>query len=105
MQLGLDDEGSAFIEDSLAAPYADGWVYFRSFLSLFCGRYSADAVLDMSRMFVLSTKHWMTLCHREHHKERGRMLDVGAGDGHITQRVVPLFKEATSMGTPKPAWP
>jgi len=52
-------------------------MYLRGILSGFVGRYTADAVMNMSKMFVLSTEHWKTLCHREHHKERGRMLDIG----------------------------
>lgn len=67
-------------------------------MAAFAGRYSADAMLHMSQMFVLSTLHWATLCKRggSGAAPRGRLLDVGAGDGHITEKAAPLFEEVVA---------
>jgi len=81
---------------SVAEPYTDSWVFARSVLAAFIGRYSADAALDMSRMFVLSTAQWATLTQRNGTEPSGRLLDIGAGDGHITQKAAPLFEEVVA---------
>lgn len=101
VRLHCDEESSEFVKNSESAPYSEAWCKARSMFSCLLGRYTADAVLNMSRMFVLSTDHWKQLIHREEpavtgKPAAGRLLDIGAGDGDITMRAARLFAEVVA---------
>mmetsp|Transcript_8967 Transcript_8967/g.14538 ORF Transcript_8967/g.14538 Transcript_8967/m.14538 type:complete len:283 (+) Transcript_8967:610-1458(+) len=59
-------------------------------------RYTADGILNMSRMHVLSTSQWRTILKLAIDEDSKTLLDVGAGDGFVTQSAQPLFSQITA---------
>lgn len=95
VQLGLDDETQAFLDGCLEK--AD-WTFTqiwhslaKSFLGLFMTQTSINGVLSRGRMFVFSHAQAQVLLHGLSGSPQyglwagDRILDLGAGDGHVTQ--------------------
>lgn len=55
--------------------------------------YDVNGLLDMYPMYLLGTPSWQTLLQRP---SGGSLLDVGAGDGGLTQHLGPLFDRVTT---------
>ncbi|MCU1398550.1 MAG: hypothetical protein JWN62_1659 [Acidimicrobiales bacterium] len=57
------------------------------------GAFSANALLDIYPLFMLSQAQWSTLLAPY---GGGRLLDVGAAAGHVTSRLAPLYEDVTT---------
>ncbi|CAF1225440.1 unnamed protein product [Rotaria sordida] len=66
-----------------------------SLLTLFMTRTSANGLIGRGRMFVYSKDQFKTLLDIESHEESpfNTLLDIGAGDGSVTERMSKLFKK------------
>ncbi|CAF2404073.1 unnamed protein product [Rotaria sp. Silwood2] len=66
-----------------------------SLLTFFMTRTSANGLIGRGRMFVYSTAQFKTLLDIESHEESpfNTLLDIGAGDGSVTERMSSLFKQ------------
>ncbi|CAF3421324.1 unnamed protein product [Rotaria sp. Silwood1] len=66
-----------------------------SLLTLFMTRTSANGLIGRGRMFVYSTRQFKALLDVESHEESSfnTLLDIGAGDGSVTERMSSLFKK------------
>ncbi|CAF0998144.1 unnamed protein product [Adineta steineri] len=64
-------------------------------LTLFITRTSANGLLSRGRMFVYSTTQFKTLLDIDSHEESQftSLLDIGAGDGSVTERMSSVFKK------------
>jgi len=95
VQLGLDDETQAFLDGCLEKAdwtFTQIWhTIAKSFLGLFMTQTSINGVLSRGRMFVFSHAQAQVLLHGLSGSPQyglwagDRMLDLGAGDGHVTQ--------------------
>jgi SAM-dependent methyltransferase len=95
VQLEKDKESRAFLErcenstgflPNLAAPV----------VNMFYSITDTNAMLGRGEMFVLSTAHIKLLLKD---KVRGRLLDVGAGDGGVTERFMPMIDRNDVLAT------
>lgn len=65
--------------------------------------YDAQALLDLPAVHLLSTSQWRSLLFEDGRGEgQGHALDVGAGCGHVTEKLLPLF--ASVGGTEASDW-
>jgi 2-polyprenyl-3-methyl-5-hydroxy-6-metoxy-1,4-benzoquinol methylase len=94
-----DEETTAFIkqseEKSDNVPIQIIHSLFTSLLTLFITRTSANGLIGRGRMFVYSTPQFQTLLDLEPHiaSPYSTLLDIGAGDGSVTERMSSLFKK------------
>eukprot|EP00656_Telonema_subtile_P000841 TRINITY_DN10398_c0_g1_i1.p1 TRINITY_DN10398_c0_g1~~TRINITY_DN10398_c0_g1_i1.p1 ORF type:complete len:282 (-),score=26.26 TRINITY_DN10398_c0_g1_i1:135-980(-) len=91
LPLNFDEESREFVDNSLANPWSERWCSWRGWLAKWVGRYNADGVLNMSDMFVLSRTAWTQILDQVQ-APKGRLIDVGAGDGRPTREMAPLFE-------------
>lgn len=100
VQMDLDEEGSQFIDTCYQK--SDWFVTHlyhsvaRSFLNLFMTSTSINGLLDRGSMFVFSARQLQSLYpDLESVKDQpdSRLLDLGAGDGKVTQVMAQFFKE------------
>lgn len=90
--LSLDLEGEAFVASALRRP-PPRWKRFAQLcLSPFASAFDVGSVLNAHRLFLLSTPQLMQLLPES---RVNRWLDVGAGNGDITSRLLPLSKSLT----------
>lgn len=106
LELKYDSQSRAFVQRSVQKPYSKLWCWLRGNLTRYVSRYTADGILGMSRMHVLSTEQWRALLRgRPGCAPAGTLLDVGAGDGGQTKSAAPLFARVTATESSRPlAW-
>ncbi len=98
-ELALDDAARAFIDRSCDAPHGEMALWARRMLGAFLSDYDANGLLGIYPMHLLGTEQWRELL-RDH--SRGRLLDIGAGDGHVTATLAPLFEQVVVTETSRP---
>jgi len=79
----------------------------RSIAGMFVSNTDANTMLGMYKMHVLDTDNARLFLdgpgQRDPSESRGRLLDVGAGDGHVTCELQPLFEEVLATEVSGPA--
>ena len=97
--LHCDEDTRRWIEDSQQRPHGalamGAWKLLRSFMSDF----DANGVLGTHDMFVLSTAQWRTILDAT---TPLRVLDIGAGDGAVTETLSSLADSITTTETSAP---
>ncbi|MEZ4329582.1 MAG: methyltransferase domain-containing protein [Polyangiales bacterium] len=83
--LDADPSTRAWIDHALANPHSGWAVAARGALAKVMSDYDANGILGTHDMRVLGQAQWRTLLGE---RLRGRVLDVGAGDGHVTAELV-----------------
>ncbi|GLE02157.1 hypothetical protein PINS_up010995 [Pythium insidiosum] len=87
VQLDCDDETQAFLET------CNGGGIFEAIASTFLGMFysltDANGILGRGQMFVLSREQIKRLLQREE-RVGGTLLDVGAGDGNVTESIASI---------------
>ncbi|MFO0694311.1 MAG: methyltransferase domain-containing protein [Polyangiales bacterium] len=86
--LGLDASTKAWIDDSIANPHGKAQMAARALAAKVMSDYDANALLGTHDMRVLGRAQWQRFVGG---RAKGRLLDVGAGDGHVTRELAPLF--------------
>ncbi|CAF2649103.1 unnamed protein product [Rotaria sp. Silwood2] len=98
-ELHEDEETTKFIEQSQEKsdniPVQILHSLASSLLTIFIARTSANGLIGRGRMFVYSTAQFRKLLDIEHNEQYPltSLLDIGAGDGSVTQRMATLFKK------------
>lgn len=100
VQMDLDEEGSQFIDNCYQkSDWFMTHLYHsmaKSFLNLFMTSTSINGLLDRGSMFVFSANQ-LQLLYPElediKHQPDSRLLDLGAGDGKVTQVMAQFFNE------------
>ena len=94
-----DEELRSFMRNCREHPHT--WKDFAtlSLLSQVMPAYEAHGVLGMYPMHLLGTEQWSLLVPKR--LAGGRLLDVGAGQGFVTQYARPLFSEIVATETAK----
>ena len=99
VELGVDDSTRAFIDRALDEPQSIATTALRDVAAKMVSLYDANGMLGAFSMRVLSTEQWTVLLGD---RARGRLLDVGAGDGEVTAQAAPLFDEIVATETSRP---
>jgi len=97
----LDGEGEAFLVSTLERNHSTWGLRIRRLLSRFLSDFSANALLGMYPVFLLSTPQAQALLEALHpngSSER-RLLDVGPGSGDVTTRLTPLVQSVDCTET------
>ncbi|CAF3491763.1 unnamed protein product [Rotaria sp. Silwood1] len=98
-ELHEDEETTKFIEQSQAKsdniPVQILHSLASSLLTIFIARTSANGLIGRGRMFVYSTAQFKTLLDIDDNEPCPftSLLDIGAGDGSVTQRMAGLFQK------------
>ncbi|KAJ7984773.1 hypothetical protein DPEC_G00358260 [Dallia pectoralis] len=97
VQSHLDEDTQAFLRHSIEK---SGWMFtqlYHSFISTvlspLVSRTSINGLLGRGSMFVFSMAQFQQLLHIEPEWRAERLLDLGAGDGGVTEVMGALFKE------------
>ncbi len=99
VQFGLDDETRAFIDDAIERRHGRGVMALHAVLRPFLSDFDINGLLDTYPLFLLSRAQWEELLGDA---ARGRLLDVGAGNGGVTERFAELFETVTAIETSRP---
>eukprot|EP01127_Copromyxa_protea_P001956 TRINITY_DN11858_c0_g1_i1.p1 TRINITY_DN11858_c0_g1~~TRINITY_DN11858_c0_g1_i1.p1 ORF type:complete len:302 (+),score=68.19 TRINITY_DN11858_c0_g1_i1:2-907(+) len=85
------DEGTwQFLQENPPSGYIMGMAY--STLIKLVPHTDALGILGIGKMHVLSSEHFSSIV-TPHLKNFDRVLDIGAGDGSVTQKMAPYFSE------------
>mmetsp|Transcript_7557 Transcript_7557/g.12190 ORF Transcript_7557/g.12190 Transcript_7557/m.12190 type:complete len:293 (-) Transcript_7557:59-937(-) len=99
VQLHCDEETSQFVDGCRPNFFKDGAaLILRSFMS----RTDANGLVGRGEMFVLSMEQMRKLCPNINFDldiDDRRLLDIGSGDGSITERYSPFFGEIVTTET------
>lgn len=96
VELSADATQQEFVTQSRFKPHSRIRTLVHRILRTFVSDYDANALLAMYPMHLLGTEQWRSLLQL---KGPGRLLDVGAGDGGLTQHLAPLFTSITTSET------
>lgn len=90
-----DEPLSEFLMDCRARPHT--WLDMALLfgLSQITDAYNAHGILGLYPMHLLSTDQWQALVPKRLHG--GRLLDIGAGQGFVTQYARPLFSTIAAV--------
>ncbi|XP_014668697.1 PREDICTED: methyltransferase-like protein 9 [Priapulus caudatus] len=106
MQSSMDASTNDFLENCYDK--AD-WFFtqivhatFKSFLCWFMSSTSANGFLGRGSMFVMSTNQLLQLMGANSSWRAQSLLDLGAGDGRVTQQMAPLFTDIYCTETSSP---
>ncbi|CAF1453517.1 unnamed protein product [Adineta steineri] len=98
-ELHEDEETTAFLEESQAKsdniPVQVLHSLASTVLTVFIARTSANGLIGRGRMFVYSTAQFKKLLdiNDNEQSQMSSLLDIGAGDGSVTQRMASLFEK------------
>lgn len=96
VKLELGAEGESYLTQALSTRPGRGKTLLHRALTAWFSDFDADGLLDMYPMHLLGTAEWRTLLG----ERRGqRHLDIGAGAGHVTSKIAPLFGETVTTET------
>ncbi len=97
IELSLDEDSRAFVDSCYAKPNSAGSMIVRSLARAVMSDYDANALAGTHDMWVASTAQWQMLLGPQ--TERASLLDIGAGDGQVTDTLAPLFGEVQTTET------
>lgn len=89
-RLHADRNTKAWIDSAFESPVSGMQVMARNIALKVMSDYDANGLVGSHDMRVLGTEQWQTLLG---HTKSQRLLDVGAGDGLVTDLMKPLFHE------------
>ena len=90
LRLELDDDTRAWMDECHARPSSAVARIKQKMARAVMSDFDANALAGTHDMHVFSPSQWRTILD-EVGAPRGRLLDVGAGDGNVTQRLAPAF--------------
>lgn len=90
-----DGVARAWLDQTRARPHGIFTTWLVEQLSRFMTVYDAHGLTGTYPMHLLSTEQWQDLVGSGH----GRLLDVGAGGGYVTEQARPLFSEIVCTET------
>jgi SAM-dependent methyltransferase len=93
IQLEHDAASRAFMNEAAATPHSAGKTWLYGVLRKLMSDYDAYGLLEMYPMHLLSTEQLARLL-GEH--ARGRLLDIGAGNGRVTAHAATLFEHVSA---------
>jgi len=95
LPLSLDLEGEAFVASALRRSPARWKRWAARCLSPFASDFDVSAVLSAHRLFLLSTPQLLQLLPALCESRAAHWLDVGAGNGDVSCRLLPLAETLT----------
>jgi len=95
VQYGPNAEILAFIDECRKNPHSKRQLLWSRILSFFFPDYEVHGMLRLYPMHLLSSKQWLELASGFHNK----LLDIGAGQGFVTEKARSVFKEIFTTET------
>jgi len=105
VELDADDSTRSWIDAALARPRPRARIALRTLAMAVVNVYDANGWTNICQDRLLSTAQWRRLLEagaRSPGETRSRLLDVGAGDGSVTQELAALFDEIVTTELSKP---
>ncbi len=101
LRLDADPATRAWIDDCFARPVGALQLAARALARNVMSDYDANGLVGTHDMRVLGADQWRQLLGASAlaRLESGRLLDVGAGDGHVTAELAPLAAEVVTTET------
>lgn len=99
IELHEDTELEGFISDCREHPHTWKKLIALSLLSQVVPAYEAHGILGMYPMHLLGSEQWKLLVPER--LRNGRLLDIGAGQGFVTEFARPLFSDVVATETAK----
>ncbi|MEZ4248306.1 MAG: methyltransferase [Polyangiales bacterium] len=101
VRLDADPDTRAWIDDCFARPVGALQLAARAVARSMMSDYDANGLVGTHDMRVLGTDQWRQLLDGPtlDHLAEGRLLDVGAGDGHVTAALAPLVRDVVTTET------
>lgn len=96
--LAFDDATRDWVDAAYQAPHGPFVIALRSLAGAFLSDYDANGLLGTYPMRLLGPEQWRLLLGE---RPGGRLLDVGAGDGHVTSELAKMFDEVVVTETSK----
>lgn len=96
VRLDADPSTRAWIDDCFARPSGALELAAQALAKKMMSDYDANGLVGVHDMRVLGADQWRQLIDRP---LGGRLLDVGAGDGHVTAELASLFDEVATTET------
>jgi SAM-dependent methyltransferase len=93
VELPPDPGQTRFVSEARARPHSAFRTRCHRLLRAWLSDYDVNGLLEMYPMYLLGTDSWKTLLGGH---TGGTLLDVGAGDGGLTQHLAPLFAEVST---------
>ena len=94
-----DDATLAWIDAALDRPHGSLALTARAIARTMLSDYDANALAGTHDMRVVGTEQLRRLLSAARLEPGGRLLDVGAGDGHVTAELAPLFDAVETTET------
>ncbi|EDO37060.1 predicted protein [Nematostella vectensis] len=97
LQEGLDDGGRKFLQncyDKTDAFFTQfGQMVFKGIFNLFMSVTTINGILNRGSMHIFSAQQFRSLLGVDDKWKANKLLDLGAGDGKVTEVMAPHFKE------------
>lgn len=94
--LDMDASTKAWIDDAVAHPHGRAAMVALAVARSVMSDYDANGLVGAHDMRVLGTEQARRLFAAAGMSEGGRLLDVGAGEGQVTDELAPLFSHVTT---------
>ncbi|MFK7998189.1 MAG: methyltransferase domain-containing protein [Polyangiales bacterium] len=94
--LDMDASTKAWIDDAVAHPHGRAAMAALAIARSVMSDYDANGLVGAHDMRVLGTEQARRLLTAAGIKEGGTLLDVGAGEGQVTDELAPLFSAVTT---------
>lgn len=99
VRLSRDAGTEAFLAEAEVGRHAWARTRLHRMLRFFVSDFDANGVLGMYALHVASTEQWRTLLGPERIE---RVLDIGAGSGGVTRRLLPLAEQVITTELSRP---
>lgn len=97
IDLREDNDRDEFVSVAKSVPYSRAKLFFHRILSRWIPLFDLDAILGMYPLFILGKESWSRIIPLD--KRGGSLLDIGAGQGYVTECARDFFSHVETTET------